>query len=64
MPRCRCAGPAPPCWLFFYKQILYDKYYQTFKEFKTITLEFFKNIKQYDKELRSLLTDSVQKLPA
>jgi hypothetical protein len=41
----------------FPKKILYDKYYETFKELKTATLDFFQNVKQYDKELRTLLTD-------
>ena len=57
-------NPIERLWLFFHKKILYDKYYETFKEFKTATLDFFQNIKQYDKELRTLLTDSFQTLPA
>jgi transposase len=57
-------NPIERLWLFFHKKILYDKYYETCKEFKTATLEFFANIKQYDKELRTLLTDSFQTLPA
>jgi len=51
-------------WLFFHRKKLYGHYYETFKEFKTACLDFFKNINQYDKELRTLLTDSFQKLPA
>ena len=51
-------------WLFFQKKMLYDHYYPTFKEFKTACISFFDNIKQYDKELRTLLTDSFQLLPA
>jgi transposase len=57
-------NPIERLWLFFHKKILYDKYYETFKEFKTATLEFFQNIKHYDKELKKLLTDSFQTLPA
>ncbi len=57
-------NPIERLWLFFHKKILYDKYYETFKEFKTTTLDFFQNIKQYDNELRTLLTDSFQTLPA
>jgi hypothetical protein len=33
----------------FPQKILYDRYYETFKEFKTATLDFFTNIKQYEK---------------
>jgi transposase len=56
-------NPIERLWLFFHKKILYDKYYETFKEFKTATLDFFQNIKKYDEELRTLLTDSFQTLP-
>ena len=51
-------------WLFFQKKMLYDRYYPTFKEFQSATISFFDNIKQYDAELRTLLTDSFQALPA
>ena len=57
-------NPIERLWLFFHKKILYDKYYETFKEFKTATLEFFANIQRYDAELKTLLTDSFQTLPA
>ena len=56
-------NPIERLWLFFHKKILYDKYYETFKEFKTASLNFFQNIKRYDKELTTLLTDSFQTLP-
>jgi transposase len=42
-------------WLFFQKKMLYDHYYPTFKEFKSATISFFANIKQYDAELKTLL---------
>lgn len=50
-------------WKFFHKKH-HDKYFEKFKEFEEAVLTFFKNINQYDTELRSLLTDSFQKLPA
>ena len=31
-------------WLFFHQKILYDKYYETFPEFKEAVLNFFQNI--------------------
>jgi transposase len=49
-------NPIERLWLFFHKKILYDRYYETFKEFKTATLDFFQNIKQYDKEHSVILT--------
>ena len=57
-------NPIERLWLFFHKKILYDHYYPTFKEFQSATNSFFANIKQYDTELRTLLTDSFQLLPA
>lgn len=51
-------------WLFFHQKILYDKYYETFPEFKTAVLSFFANINLYKEELKSRLTDSFQVIPA
>lgn len=51
-------------WLFLHQKILYDKYYETFPEFKEAVETFFKNIGQYKKELKTRLTDSFQTIPA
>lgn len=51
-------------WLFLHQRILYDHYYSTFPEFKTAVVTFLENIQQYRKELRRLLTDSFQTIPA
>ncbi len=51
-------------WLFFHQKILYDKYYETFPEFKQAVLNFFQNIDIYREELKSRLTDSFQVIPA
>lgn len=51
-------------WRFFHQKVTWNHYFETFEEFKTKTLEFFKNLKQYDKELSTLLTDNFQLLPA
>ncbi len=51
-------------WLFFHQKILYDKYYETFPEFKKAVLNFCQNIDIYRKELKSRLTDSFQTIPA
>lgn len=50
-------------WRFFHQQITYNRYFESFKEFKEITLAFFKNLKQYEPQLATLLTDSFQTLP-
>lgn len=47
-------------WKFMRKTILYNKYYEKFAEFKKAVMEFFENIGQHDKKLRSLLTKNFQ----
>jgi transposase len=47
----------------FYHEKHRDKYFEQFKEFEQAVLSFFATIKQYDAELRTLLTDSFQTLP-
>ena len=56
-------NPIERLWLFFQKKMLYNTYYPTFKEFQSACQKFFATIKQYDRELRTLLTDSFQELP-
>lgn len=51
-------------WRFFHQKITWNKYFETFEEFKSTTLKFFENLKQYEKELATLLTDNFQLLPA
>ena len=50
-------------WRFFHQQITYNRYFESFKEFKEASLAFFKNLKQYETQLSSLLTDNFQTLP-
>jgi transposase len=57
-------NPIERLWLFFQKKLLYNAYYPTFKEFQSACHEFFANFKQHDAELKTLLTDSFQTLPA
>ncbi len=47
-------------WKYFRKKILYNKYYETFSEFKEHAMAFFANIKQYKAALRTLLTDNFE----
>ena len=49
-------------WRFFHEKH-HDKYFEKFKEFETTVLTFFKNIRQHDAALKTLLTDSFQILP-
>lgn len=50
-------------WRFFHQKVTWNRYFETFKEFKSTTLEFFKNLNLYQKELSTLLTDKFQLLP-
>ena len=50
-------------WRFFHEKH-HDKYFEKFKEFEEAVLTFFQNINQYNGELKTLLTDSFQTLPA
>jgi transposase len=45
-------------WKFFKKKILYNRYYETFDEFRTACEEFFADPRKYHRELRSLLTEN------
>lgn len=42
-------------WKFFKKKVLYNKYYETLKDFRKATIDFFKNFEDYVDELTSLL---------
>jgi transposase len=50
-------------WRFFHMKITNNHYFETFKEFKDATSFFFHNLKDYQTELDSLLTESFQTLP-
>ena len=50
-------------WKFFHQKVTWNHYFETFEEFKSTTLEFFKNLKAYESELSTLLTDNFQLLP-
>lgn len=43
-------------WKFFKKKVKMNIYYDTFEKFKDSVFNFFKNIKQYETELKTLLT--------
>lgn len=45
-------------WKFFHQKTLYNEYYETFIEFKTASLDFFKDMHQYKDELDTLLTEN------
>jgi transposase len=45
-------------WKFFKKKVLYNRYYESFDEFRTACHEFFRHPRKYHQELRSLLTEN------
>lgn len=50
-------------WKFFHKQVTNNHYFETFEEFKDSTFKFFNNLKIYQPELDSLLTDNFRLAP-
>lgn len=47
-------------WKFFHKKVLYNEYYEKFQDFTDSSLEFFKNLKSYKSELKTILTEKVE----
>jgi transposase len=45
-------------WKYFKKQVLYNRYYQSFDDFRSACEDFFSNPQRYKGDLRSLLTES------
>lgn len=47
-------------WKFFKKQVLYNRYYDTFDKFKRACKTFFADVHQYRAQLSTLLTENFQ----
>lgn len=47
-------------WKFFKKKVVYNKYYEKYTDFKDACLSFFKNLKDYEDELISLISEEFQ----
>src|SRR3990167_2080942 len=43
-------------WKFFKKKVLYNKYYENLEDFRKACIEFFKNIRLYQNELKSIMS--------
>jgi len=56
-------NPIERLWRFFHQKVTANHYFETFEEFKNTSLDFFKNLNIYKKELSTLLTDSFQLAP-
>jgi len=51
-------NPIERLWKFFKKKVLYNQYHKTFKDFKSTCSNFFRGIRKYNSELKSLITDN------
>lgn len=51
-------------WRFFHQQVTWNRYFETFEQFKSESLGFFKNLKSYEGELATLLADNFQVVPS
>ena len=47
-------------WRFMHKKVTYNKYYESFDIFKENILSFFKNIRVYKNNLKTLLVDNFE----
>jgi transposase len=47
-------------WKFFKKRILSNRYYESFLDFRKVSLTFFRKIAKYKSELETLLTENFQ----
>lgn len=50
-------------WRFFHQKITWNHYFETYEEFRKISLKFFRNLEKYKTELSTLLTDNFQVVP-
>ena len=51
-------NPIERLWKFFKKKVLYNQYYEKFKDFKLVCSSFFRGIRKYELELATLITDN------
>jgi transposase len=47
-------------WKFFKRQVLYNRYYETFEQFRTACRAFFRGLDAFAPQLRTLLTENFQ----
>ena len=47
-------------WKFFKRQVLYNRYYETFADYKAACKQFFADLDAHAEQLRSLLTDNFE----
>ena len=47
-------------WKFFKRQVLYNRYYETFEKYKDACRQFFARLDAYVPQLRTLLTENFE----
>ena len=47
-------------WKFFKREVLYNRYYDTFAKYKTACKDFFGDLDSYAPRLRTLLTENFE----
>ena len=47
-------------WKFFKRQVLYNRYYEAFDDYKAACQQFFRDLDSYASQLRSLLTENFE----
>jgi transposase len=47
-------------WKFFKRQVLYNRYYETFADYKAACNQFFADLNAHADQLRSLLTENFE----
>ncbi len=55
-------NPIERLWKFFKKKVLYGRYYEKLKDFELACSSFFRGIKKYKPELKTLITDNFSTL--
>jgi transposase len=56
-------NPIERLWRLMHQKLTWNRYFETYKEFRNKTLTFFRNLNKYRPELDSLITDNFQLLP-
>lgn len=51
-------NPIERLWKFLKRKVLYNRYYETFEDFKFSIASFFRGIRKYKDQLESLITDN------
>jgi transposase len=57
-------NPIERLWKFMKKKVIYNKYYEKFNEFESACMTFFRGIRKFKTELKTLITDNFRAVGA